>query len=64
MNKQKLTKRLLDVKEAADYLGISYKTLYNGIAPKSKNPIPVRVKRIGKLVKFDIKDLDAYIDSL
>jgi len=59
-----MDRRLLDVKAAAAYLSISARTLYNGIAPKSKNPFPVKPKRIGKLVRFDIRDLDRYVDSL
>lgn len=57
-------KRLLTVEEAASYLNISPRTLYNAVAPKSKRPIPVKVKRIGKLVRFDLRDLDRYVDSL
>lgn len=57
-------KRLLGVEEAAVYLGIAPRTIYNGIAPKSKRPFPVKVKRIGKLVKFDLRDLERYIDEL
>lgn len=57
-------KRLLSVGEAATYLGIAPRTLYNGVAPQSKSPFPVKAKRIGKLVRFDIKDLDRYVDSL
>jgi predicted DNA-binding transcriptional regulator AlpA len=59
-----LDKRLLSVADAAKYLSISPRTLYNGIAPKSKVPFPVKPKRIGKLVRFDIRDLDRYVDSL
>jgi predicted DNA-binding transcriptional regulator AlpA len=58
------TKRLIGVKEAARLLDLSPRTLYNAVAPKSKNPIPIKAKRIGKLVKFDVKDIEAYIDSL
>jgi excisionase family DNA binding protein len=57
-------KRLLSVADAAEYLSISPRTIYNGIAPKSKVPFPVKPKRIGKLVRFDIRDLDRYVDSL
>ena len=63
MDKQ-LTKRLLSVEEVAVYLGISARTIYNQVAPKSKRPFPIKAKRIGKLVKFDVKDLDNYIDTL
>jgi excisionase family DNA binding protein len=57
-------KRLLSVGEAAFYLSISPRTLYSAVAPKSKKPFPVKAKRMGKLVRFDIKDLDRYVDSL
>jgi excisionase family DNA binding protein len=57
-------KRLLSVEEAARYLGLSPRTIYNAVARKSKRPFPVRVRRIGKLVKFDIKDLEKYVESL
>ncbi len=59
-----LNKRLLSVEETANYLAISARTLYNGIAPKSKKPFPVKPKRLGKRVLFDVRDLDRYIDSL
>ena len=57
-------KRLLTVEEAAFYLSISPRTLYDRVAPKSKRPFPVKPKRMGKLVRFDIRDLDGYVDSL
>ena len=56
-------KRLLNVEETAHYLGMAPRSLYNAIAPKSKKPFPVKPKRIGKLVRFDIRDLDAFIES-
>lgn len=64
MVEEKQTKRLLSVAQAAHYLSLSPRTLYNGVAPKSKVPFPVKPKRIGKLVRFDIRDLDRYVDSL
>jgi predicted DNA-binding transcriptional regulator AlpA len=57
-------KRLLSVGEAAFYLSISPRTLYSAVAPKSKKPFPVKPKRMGKLVRFDIRDLDRYVDAL
>lgn len=60
----RLHKRLLSIQETAQYLGISQKTIYNQTGPRAKKVFPIKVKRIGKLVKFDIKDLDEYIDSL
>ena len=58
------SKRLLNILETAVYLGLSPRTIYNGIAPKSKTPFPVRPKRYGKRVLFDIRDLDRFADSL
>ena len=57
--------RLLSLTETCRYLGnISRKTMYNRSGRKSKNPFPVRPKRIGKRLFWDIRDLDSYIDSL
>lgn len=62
---EKLTiKRLLSVEETATYLGISPRTIYNQVGPKAKNPFPVKCKRVGKLVKFDVYDLNKYIESI
>lgn len=61
---EKSMKRLLSISETAVYLGLSPRTIYNAIAPKSKRPFPVKAKRIGKLVRFDVKDLDVYVDSI
>jgi predicted DNA-binding transcriptional regulator AlpA len=57
-------KRLISVEDAALYLGLSPRTIYNGIAPKAKTPFPIRPKRYGKRRLFDIKDLNAWADSL
>ena len=57
-------KKLLTVKQAAEYLQISKRTIYNGVAPKSKKPFPVKPKRVGKLIRFDVRDLENYIKSL
>jgi predicted DNA-binding transcriptional regulator AlpA len=57
-------KRLLSVEETATYLGISPRSIYNGIGRKTKSPFPIKPKRIGRLVKFDLKDIEAYVDSL
>lgn len=56
--------RLLDVKETARYLKISPRSIYNRIGAKSKRPFPVKPRRVGRLVRFDIRDLDAYIEGI
>jgi len=49
---------LLSIKEAADYLGVSTSFLY-------QKRITARIPfiRIGRSIKFDIKDLDRYIEE-
>lgn len=60
----KNAKRLLSVEETATYLGISPRTIYNRIGRKAKSPFPIKPKRVGRLVKFDLKDIKRFIDSL
>lgn len=57
-------KRLLTIRETADYMGISPKTVRNRLLPSAKDPFPVKPKRIGKKPVFDIRELDRYIDGL
>ena len=57
-------KRLLNLKETALYVGLAEKTLYNAAAPKSKKPFPVKPKRIGGKLLWDVRDLDRFIDGL
>lgn len=57
-------KRFLSVQETAQYLGISPSTIYNRISRRSEYPFPLRPKRIGRRVRFDIEDLNKYMDAL
>ena len=60
--KENHSKRLLSVKECADLLGISERTIYNGLSKKAKNPFPVKpIRKWG--VKFDINDINAFIEA-
>jgi hypothetical protein len=61
---KKLKRRLLPINESAFYLGIAPKTLRNRLGPRAENPFPVRPKRIGRKVLFDLEDLDAFVDGL
>jgi len=63
-NRQATPKRLFRVSEAASYLGISPRTIYNGVAPRSKIPFPIPHKKRGKVVLFEKKDLDRYADGI
>lgn len=58
---QEIKKRMLTVAEAAEYLGISPRTIYNRIHRHSKHPFEIKVKRIGRLVRFDIKELERWL---
>jgi predicted DNA-binding transcriptional regulator AlpA len=58
-----LKKRLLSIEETAAILGISPRTIYNGVAPRAKRPFPIKPKRVGRLVKFRIEDIEAYIEA-
>ena len=56
--------RMLSIEQAAKYIGLSKRTLYNRTAPKSKNPFPIRPKRtLGKPL-FDKVELDKWLDTL
>ena len=52
------TKRLLTVDETAAYLGISKLTVYDWISQKK-----IEYVKIGRLVKFDQRVLDKWIDQ-
>jgi hypothetical protein len=56
--------RLLSIELAAEYLSISPKTIRNGLGPRAPQPFPVKAKRFGKRVLFDIKDLERYAEGL
>jgi hypothetical protein len=56
--------KLLSIEQAAEYLSISPKTIRNGLGPRAPKPFPVKAKRFGKRVLFDIKDLEKYADGL
>ena len=52
------TKRLLTVDDTAAYLGISKLTVYDWISQKK-----IEYVKIGRLVKFDQRILDRWIDQ-
>ena len=64
MKEIEIKPRMLSVDDAARYIGIAAKTIRNRIGPRAQTPFPVKPKRIGGRVLFDLKDLDAYLDRL
>jgi predicted DNA-binding transcriptional regulator AlpA len=57
-------KLLLSIQETAEALGLAPRYVYNRIAPNAKDPFPIKAKRIGRRVLFDIRDIEAYVASL
>ena len=57
-------KRLLNVPEAARYLGVAAKTVRNGLGPRATKPFPVKPVRACGRVLFRREDLDAFVDGL
>ena len=57
-------KRMYTVTEAANYLGISPQTIYNGLSRDSKQPFPIKPKRFGRKPLFDKADLDLFVENL
>ncbi len=54
---QQITRRLFTIREIAEYTGLSAYTLYN---MTSQRRIPF--VKVGRLVKFDLKVIDAWIE--
>ena len=55
------SKRLYTIKESAEYLGISPRTIYNMVSSKS---FPIQPKRFGGKPLFEKSELDGLADSL
>jgi len=60
----KTERRLLNIKEVAERLGIAQQTIYNGISRRTLRPFPIRPKRWGRKVLFDSLDVEKFIDAL
>jgi excisionase family DNA binding protein len=56
--------RLLTIKQASQFLNIHPGTIYNGVAPNSLNPFPIKPVRLGRKVLFRKIDLEQYVNSL
>jgi len=60
-NENKNFKLLVSVPEVAYMLGISAQSVYNQLSQKS---FPIKALRIGRLVKFRMKDVERYVEEL
>jgi excisionase family DNA binding protein len=54
-----MERRLVDINELSEYLGISKHTLYTWV---SQRRIPY--VKVGRLTKFDLGEIDEWIDNL
>jgi excisionase family DNA binding protein len=57
-------KRGYTVREAAEYLGISPQTIYNGISRNPTVQLPIKPKRFGRKPIFLKEDLDRMLEEL
>ncbi|MGA2465703.1 MAG: helix-turn-helix domain-containing protein [Thermodesulfobacteriota bacterium] len=56
-----MEKRLLGIKELGEYLGISPQTIRNRL---SCGTFPIPAKKVCGCVKFELKDVNGYLDRL
>ena len=54
-------KRLMSVQELAQYLGMSHWTVR---AKVRNDEFPFKPRRLGRFLKFDIQEVNRYINSL
>ena len=53
-----MEKRLLNITEAAKYMGLSKNTLYSWVCQRK-----IPFVKCGRLTKFDIRDMDKWIEA-
>ncbi len=52
---------MIGIKELSEYIGLKPQTIRNQI---SLGTFPIPTKKIGRLLKWDIRDVDKYLDRL
>ena len=58
----KFERRLFTIAETAVMLGLSAGTIRNRVAPNATKPFPIPVIRIGGAIRFDVKDIERFLD--
>ncbi len=53
-----MQKRLITIKEASEYLGVSVNTLYSWVSQKKIDYV-----KMGRLTKFDLNVIDRFIEN-
>jgi excisionase family DNA binding protein len=59
-----IKRRLLSFREIAQLLGVSERYIYNRVHRKAERKFPIKPKRIGRLIRFHIDDIDEFLNSL
>ncbi len=57
-SRRTMQKRLLTIKEASEYLGISVNTLYSWVSQKKIDYV-----KIGRLTKIELEVIDKFIEN-
>jgi predicted DNA-binding transcriptional regulator AlpA len=58
---ENLVTRMIGIRELSIYIGLAEQTIRNQLA---SGTFPIRTKKIGGLLKWDISDVDNYLDNL
>ena len=61
MEKDRQSKLLISVEETARLLDLAPQSIYNMLSMKR---FPIRAVRVGRLVKFKLAEVEAYVDAL
>jgi predicted DNA-binding transcriptional regulator AlpA len=56
-----MEKRLLGIGELSEYIGIRPQTIRNRL---SRGTFPIPAKKVCGRVKFDLRDVESYLDKL
>ncbi len=56
-----MEKRMMDIKELASYIGLKPQTIRNQI---SMGTFQIPTKKLGRLLKWDRRDVDGFLDKL
>lgn len=55
---------LLTVEEVAAILRIPKSEIYKRTCKSATDPFPIPAKRLGKRIRFDMRDVESYLDNL
>ena len=54
-------KRMMDIRELSSYIGLKPQTIRNQI---SMGTFPIPTKKLGRLLKWDRREVDGFLDKL